>query len=184
MTELFIMDYPRKLSQRGAIRKRHVPAFLSRSGGSIELIIYILMSQDDNEESDKIDNFFRSPSGKNSTNLIEKRQKLNEYNEADIEESEVIFTLCSIITIQIETELLLIVKIFFQTAYELQDNADSDLDTPDHVIPAYVYYSHHHLLLKDAIDNQEMRDATNDKVEEAKENKVYLHWEFLALSYE
>ncbi|PKK61452.1 hypothetical protein RhiirC2_856244 [Rhizophagus irregularis] len=50
-------------------------------------------NKDDYEENDEMDNFFKGPSKRNSTNLFEKWQKSDKCNETDIEENEAVHEL-------------------------------------------------------------------------------------------
>ncbi|CAB5381776.1 unnamed protein product [Rhizophagus irregularis] len=47
-------------------------------------------NKDDHEENDEIDNFFKGPSKRNSTNLFEKWQKSDKCNKTDIEKNEAV----------------------------------------------------------------------------------------------
>ncbi|CAG8561366.1 8290_t:CDS:10 [Ambispora leptoticha] len=94
--------------------------------------------------NNEIDNFFQSPSERQSSNLFLRKSEI----EQDISN---------------ETGN--------ETDHELQDDADSDLDTADnevnyiwHMLLAYkCLQSSPHLLLKEAIDDQEeVKEATND----------------------
>ena len=96
--------------------------------------------------NNEIDNYFQSPPERQSSNLF--LRKLEDIsNEMDSEKGEVIFTLCSIITIQIIANC----ENLYQADHELQDDADSDLDTADNevnyiwhmLLAVNVYYSHH-----------------------------------------
>ena len=96
--------------------------------------------------NNEIDNYFQSPPERQSSNLF--LRKLEDIsNEMDSEKGEVIFTLCSIITIQIIANC----ENLYQADHELKDDADSDLDTADNkvnyiwhtLLAVNVYYSHH-----------------------------------------